>query len=173
MKKSELRQLIREQVLKETEYMSVYPQDSKIVQSTTVALDTFLRNLKTIYKISPKHMIDLTFAIDNLLEATENGVVKEGLDGKIDNSQTTKPNNKYVYLDMENDVYMIDQSKALEYLEQFDAKDVDVDMFMNDDEGWGEFEPYLEDVEQMTDEQLEEAMRQELSFYYFSDGDSI
>jgi hypothetical protein len=46
-------------------------------------------------------------------------------------------------------------------------------LFIHDDEGWGEFEQYLEDVEGMSDEELEEAMRSEMSFYYFSNGTSI
>ena len=59
------------------------------------------------------------------------------------------------------------------YLSQFDNEDVDAEAFIKDDEGWGEFEQYLEDVEQMPDKELEDAMRQEMSFYYYSDGDSI
>lgn len=80
-------------------------------------------------------------------------------------------NNKYVAKD--EDFYYIDKQKALNYLSQFDSEEVDANQFINDDEGWGEFEQYLEDVEQMTDQELEDVMRQEMSFYYYSDGDSI
>ena len=80
-------------------------------------------------------------------------------------------NNKYVIED--DGFYMIDPKKAFEYLKQFNSKEVDAKQFIKDDEGWGEFEQYLEDVELMSDKELENAMRQEMSFYYFSDGDSI
>jgi hypothetical protein len=84
-------------------------------------------------------------------------------------------NNKYVVeeKDEEDSWYMIDKEKALQYLSQFNTEEVDAEHFINDDEGWGEFEQYLEDVEGMSDEELEEAMRMEMSFYYFSDGTSI
>ena len=87
-------------------------------------------------------------------------------------------NNKYVVKDEElsdedGDFYRIDLQKALDYLSQFNNEEVDAEQFINDDEGWGEFEQYLMNVEQMSDEELEDAMRQEMSFYYYSDGDSI
>lgn len=87
-------------------------------------------------------------------------------------------NNKYVVKDEElsdedGDFYVIDPQKAYDYLSQFDDDMVDAELFMDDDEGWGEFISYLDNVEQMSDEELEDAMRQEMSFYYFSDGDSI
>lgn len=87
-------------------------------------------------------------------------------------------NNKYVVKDEElsdedGDFYRIDIQKAYDYLSQFDSDDIDAEAFMDDDEGWGEFEQYLMNVEQMSDEELEDAMRQEMSFYYYSDGDSI
>ena len=80
-------------------------------------------------------------------------------------------NNKYVIED--DGFYMIDPKKAFEYLKQFNSEEVDAKQFIKDDEGWGEFEQYLENVEQMSDKELEDAMRQEMSFYYYSDGDSI
>jgi hypothetical protein len=87
-------------------------------------------------------------------------------------------NNTYVVKDEEEsdeygDFYTIDQKKALDYLSQFDNEDVDAEAFIKDDEGWGEFEQYLEDVEQMSDKELENAMRQEMSYYFFSNPDSI
>ena len=87
-------------------------------------------------------------------------------------------NNKYVVKDEElsdedGDFYVIDPQKAYDYLSQFDDDMVDAELFMDDDEGWGEFISYLDNVEQMSDEELEDAMRQEMSFYYYSDGDSI
>jgi predicted alpha/beta hydrolase family esterase len=84
-------------------------------------------------------------------------------------------NNKYVVKDEDEDgdFYRIDLQKALDYLSQFNNEEVDAEQFINDDEGWGEFEQYLMNVEQMPDKELEDAMRQEMSFYYYSDGDSI
>ena len=87
-------------------------------------------------------------------------------------------NNKYVVKDEElsdedGDFYKIDLDKALDYLSQFNSDDVDAETFVYDDEGWGEFEQYLEDVEQMSDEELETAMREEMSIYFFSKPDMI
>jgi len=87
-------------------------------------------------------------------------------------------NNTYVFKDDEMsddeyDFYAIDKQKALDYLSQFDNNNVDAEAFINDDEGWGEFEQYLEDVEQMSDEELETAMREEMSIYFFSKPDMI
>lgn len=87
-------------------------------------------------------------------------------------------NNSYVVKDNElsdegGDFYTIDKQKALEYLSQFDSEDVDAEQFVYDDEGWGEYEQYIDNVEQMTDEELEDDMRQAMSYYFFSNGDSI
>jgi len=92
--------------------------------------------------------------------------------------ENTIPNNSYVIKDEElsdedSDFYTINKQKAYDYLSQFDNEDIDAETFMDDDEGWGEFEQYLENVEQMTDEELEKAMREDMSFYYFSEPDSI
>lgn len=87
-------------------------------------------------------------------------------------------NNKYVVKDEEEsdeeyNFYYIDKQKSLNYLSQFNNEEIDAEQFINDDEGWGEFEQYIEDVEQMTDKELENNMRSEMSFYYFSDRDLI
>jgi hypothetical protein len=89
-----------------------------------------------------------------------------------------KVKNQYVVKDEEEsdeygDFYSIDKKKAFEYLKQFNSKEVSAKQFIKDDEGWGEFEQYLEDVEQMSDKQLEDAMREEMSMYFFSDPDGI
>lgn len=89
-----------------------------------------------------------------------------------------KVKNQYVVKDEEEsdeygDFYVIDKKKALEYLKQFNSKEVSAKQFIKDDEGWGEFEQYLEDVELMSDKQLEKAMREEMSIYFFSDPDGI
>jgi len=92
--------------------------------------------------------------------------------------EIVKINNKYVIKDKEfsddyGDFYAIDKQKALKYLSQFNNKDVDAGQFINDDEGWGEFEQYLKNVESMSNEDLEDAMRSEMSFYYFSNPDEL
>jgi len=90
----------------------------------------------------------------------------------------SKVNNSYVVKDEElsdedGDFYVIDKQKALDYLSQFNSDDIDAELFIDDDEGWGEFEQYLEDVEQMTDKEIEDSMRQEMSYYFFSKPDEI
>jgi predicted alpha/beta hydrolase family esterase len=80
-------------------------------------------------------------------------------------------NNKYTIND--DGFYYIDKQKAYDYLSQYDDEFVDAMQFINDDEGWGEFEQYIEDLNLMSDEELEDSMRQEMSFYYYSNGDSI
>ena len=87
-------------------------------------------------------------------------------------------NNKYVVKDDElsdkyGDFYTIDIDKALDYLSQFNSEDVDAEAFIDDDEGWSEFVQYIDNVERMSDEELEDAMRKEMSMYFFSDEDSI
>jgi len=104
------------------------------------------------------------------------GIITESeYKAKLDENQV---NNKYVVKDEElsdedGDFYIIDRQKALDYLSQFDNEDVNAETFIDDDEGWGEFEQYLEDVEEISDEELEDAMRKEMSMYFFSDEDSI
>jgi hypothetical protein len=89
-----------------------------------------------------------------------------------------KINNKYVVKDKEfsddsGDFYVIDKQKALKYLSQFDNEDIDAGQFISNDEGWGEYEQYLENVEQMSDKEIEDSMRSEMSYYYFSRPDEI
>jgi hypothetical protein len=93
------------------------------------------------------------------------GLITENQDNK------NQVNNSYVVKDEEfsdeyGDFYAIDKQKALDYLSQFNDNDIDAETFIDDDEGWGEFEQYLENVEQMTDEELEEAMENEMNHYY-------
>jgi hypothetical protein len=93
------------------------------------------------------------------------GLITENQDNK------NQVNNSYVVKDEEfsdeyGDFYAIDKQKALDYLSQFNDDDIDAETFIDDDEGWGEFEQYLENVEQMTDEELEEAMENEMNHYY-------
>jgi hypothetical protein len=88
-------------------------------------------------------------------------------------------NNKYVVKDEElsdeeGDFYTINRKKAFEYLKQFDNKEVSARQFIKDDEeGLGQFEGYIEGIEQMSDKELEDAMREEMSMYFFSKPDEI
>ena len=87
-------------------------------------------------------------------------------------------NNKYVVKDEklsdeDYGFYYIDQQKAFDYLKQFNNSEVSAKQFIKDDEGWGEFEQYLDNIEQMSDKELEDAMRQEMSYYFFSQPDEI
>lgn len=88
--------------------------------------------------------------------------------------------NQYVIKDeemsqeFEEDWYIIDTDKALRYLSQFNRKgEVNAKGFIKDDEGWGEFTSNIEDVQDMTDQELEDAMRQEMSYYFYSKPDEI
>ena len=83
-----------------------------------------------------------------------------------------KTKNKYVIRGSEG-YYFINRQKALDYLSQFNNEEIDAEVFLNDDEGWGEFEQYIEKVEQMTNDELEDAMRSEMSYYYYSNPDEI
>jgi hypothetical protein len=102
----------------------------------------------------------------------ENKITKQSRlnEGKVKNQYVVKDEEES---DEYGDFYVIDKKKALEYLKQFNNKEVSAKQFIKDDEGWGEFEQYLEDVELMSDKQLEKAMREEMSFYYFSNPDEI
>ena len=100
----------------------------------------------------------------------------DGLDeSKLDEG---KVKNQYVVKDEEEsdeygDFYSIDKKKAFEYLKQFNSKEVSAKQFIKDEEGFEEFESNLDDMEQMTDKEIEEAMKEELSYYYFSTPDGI
>jgi len=89
----------------------------------------------------------------------------------LTNMNEDKIKNQYVIED--DGFYMIDPKKAFEYLKQFNSKEVSAKQFIKDEEGFEEFESNLDDVEQMTDQEIEKAMKEELSFYYFSKPDEI
>ena len=80
-------------------------------------------------------------------------------------------NNSYVKRDEMG--WFLDSEKIKNYLNQFDSEEVNVDLFMGDDEGFGGEDMMLGDVENMTDEEIEQASRQAMSYYFFSNPDSI
>jgi len=90
------------------------------------------------------------------------------------NSPTLK--NKYIikYKEGEDELYMIDNQKALDYLKQFNSSKINANAFFKDNEGWVEFvNNSLEGVENMTDKELETAMRTDMIGYYSSQPDKI
>jgi hypothetical protein len=91
-------------------------------------------------------------------------------EGEVKNQYVVKDKE---FSDEDGDFYVIDKKKAFEYLKQFNSKEASAKQFIKDDEGWGEFEQYLEDVEKMSDKELEDAMREEMSIYFFSDPDEL
>jgi len=95
------------------------------------------------------------------------GIVNEN---KVKNSYVIKDEE---LSDEDGDFYVIDKQKALNYLSQFDNEDIDAKTFIDDDEGWGEFEQYLENVEEMSDKEIEDNMREDMSYYFFSQPDEI
>jgi hypothetical protein len=142
-------------------------------------IDQVHSNLMLLPKKLTKIFID---KLVNMGLANKEGEGKYSLDydGGLDESKLDegKVKNQYVVKDEEEsdeygDFYSIDKKKAFEYLKQFNSKEVSAKQFIKDDEGWGEFEQYLEDVERMSDKQLEKAMREEMSIYFFSEPDEI
>lgn len=84
-----------------------------------------------------------------------------------------KENQKHSYLEKEGDDVFINYEKALQYLKQFDDDEISAEVFMGDEEGWGDFQDNIENLENMNDIEIENALKQAMSFYFFSDGDSI
>ena len=130
---------------------------------------------KKLTKIFFDKLIDM-----GLAEKVEDGKVALYYDDGLDESKLDegKVKNQYVVKDEEEsdeygDFYVIDKKKAFEYLKQFNSKEASAKQFIKDDEGWGEFEQYLEDVEKMSDKELEAAMREEMSMYFFSNPDEL
>jgi len=130
---------------------------------------------KKLTKIFFDKLIDM-----GLAEKVEDGKVALYYDDGLDESKLDegKVKNQYVVKDEEEsdeygDFYVIDKKKAFEYLKQFNSKEASAKQFIKDDEGWGEFEQYLEDVEKMSDKELEDAMREDMSMYFFSNPDEL
>jgi hypothetical protein len=92
----------------------------------------------------------------------------------------SKVNNSYMVQDAElvakygdEDHYYIDKQKALDYLSQFDNDYINAKLFINDDEVWGVNDLYLEDGAQRTNKEIEDIIRQEMSYYFFNKPDEI
>ena len=139
-------------------------QDGEIF-SKRIKNDPFLPLLKNLPSAEQVDSDTLTVSLDDIKSIFSPREKKE--------KETVKINNNYVVKDEDEDFYYIDTDKALEYLSQFDNDDISAYGFINDDEGWGEFTSNIEDVEAMSDEELEDAMRQEMSYYFFSEPDGI
>jgi len=127
--------------------------------------------------------VKIANAINTNVEAIDNTVMITVKADDLTNMNESRLNegkvkNQYVVKDKEEsdeygDFYSIDKKKAFEYLKQFNSKEVSAKQFIKDEEGFEEFESNLDDVEQMTDQEIEKAMKEELSFYYFSKPDEI
>ena len=94
-------------------------------------------------------------------------IIKEEVD-KILNENISKIKNQYVKKDEElsdedGDFYYIDEKKALAYLKQFNKN---ARRYINDEEGFGEFSAYIDNVEKMTDKQLEKDMKNDMELYF-------
>ena len=144
-------------------------QDGEIF-SKRIKNDPFLPLLKNLPSAEQVDSDTLTVSLDDIKSIFSPREKKK--------KETVKIKNKYVVKDEEvsdedDDFYYIDTDKALEYLSQFNNEEVDAYGFINDDEGWGEFTSNIEDVEEMSDEELEDTMRQEMSYYFFSKPDEI
>lgn len=79
-----------------------------------------------------------------------------------------KVKNQYVIKDEElsdadGDFYYIDEKKALAYLKQFNKN---ARRYINDEEGFGEFSTSIDNVEKMTDKQLEKDMKSDMELYF-------
>ena len=139
-------------------------QDGEIF-SKRIKNDPFLPLLKNLPSAEQVDSDTLTVSLDDI-KSIFSPIEKK-------KKEIVKINNNYVVKDEDEDFYYIDTDKALEYLSQFDNDDISAYGFINDDEGWGEFTSNIEDVEAMSDEELEDAMRQEMSYYFFSEPDGI
>ena len=82
------------------------------------------------------------------------------------NENLSKIKNQYVKKDEElsdEDFYYIDEKKALAYLKQFNKN---ARRYINDEEGFGEFSTSIDNVEKMTDKQLEKDMKSDMELYF-------
>ena len=83
-------------------------------------------------------------------------------------------NNHYVVKDDEDDYYFINPQKAEQYLSQFDSDEINAEGFIDDNEGFnGEDLSGIMDVETLSNDEIEGALKQAMSYYFFSDPDSI
>lgn len=82
------------------------------------------------------------------------------------------PNNKYVTQDEDGD-WEVSKQAAKKFMDTIDHPDVNPDLFIGDDEGWGEMVPYMDEVETWTNQEMEDTFKRELSYYFFSRPDEI
>jgi hypothetical protein len=88
--------------------------------------------------------------------------------GKKPRLDENKIKNQYVvkdeeFSDADGDFYYIDEKKALTYLKQFNKS---AGRYIRDEEGFGEFSTSIDNVEKMTDKQLEREMRDDMELYF-------
>jgi hypothetical protein len=85
--------------------------------------------------------------------------------------ESTSNNYSYNPEPEDPEFFMLDPKKAEEYLSQFNNDEIDAESFLDDDESSEDL--FIDGIEEMSNEEVEEILRQAMSFYYFSDGDSI
>lgn len=103
-------------------------------------------------------------------------LIKEVI-GEVNEVKT--PKSKYVYDSSEEigepkgsgEFFSINKKLILQYLKQFNSDDVSAKHFLNDEEGYDE--SYYEHLEDWSDKEVEDAVRQDMSYYYFSKPDEI
>jgi hypothetical protein len=82
------------------------------------------------------------------------------------------PNNKYVTQNEDGD-WEVSKQAVKKFMDTIDHPDVNPDLFIGDDEGWGEMVPYMDEVETWTNQEMEDTFKRELSYYFFSRPDEI
>jgi hypothetical protein len=109
-------------------------------------------------------------------EMPDKGV--EGKEKTIKEGLEEAKKSKYIIVDEEGD-YQLDSNAITDYLKSvIDPKEIEnVDIFMKDDEGYGESSMYFfdndEDPSATTDKEVEDWAKQELSYWLFSTPDEF
>lgn len=94
------------------------------------------------------------------------------------NENENQSTNKYLTIDEEGD-YQLNSKAITDYLKSSIAPEEieNVDIFMNDDEGYGESSMYFfdndEDPSATTEQDVEDWAKQEISYYLFSKPDEF
>jgi len=94
------------------------------------------------------------------------------------NENDNQPTNKYLIVDEEGD-YQLNDKAVADYLKsEIDPEEIEnVDIFINDDEGYGESSIYffddLSDPAETTEKEVEDWAKREMSYWLFSKPDEF
>jgi hypothetical protein len=91
--------------------------------------------------------------ISELKQLIKEEIIKTLNENKVKNQYVTKDEHGYY----------IDEKKALAYLKQFNKS---ASRYIKDEEGFGEFSTSIDNIEKMTDKQLEKDMREDMDLYF-------